>query len=201
MRSAHQRAAERAAELIAAVVRLHRVRRLKEVPRVQRLVAEELEAAAVKRVRAGLGRQVDDAAVEAAELGGRAVALDLELLNRVDDREERDLAGLRLQHRDAVEQILVGARPAAVDARQLRVGRQRHAGRERRQRDEGAAVQRQLHDLLVLDDVAEAGGLGAQHRRVRGHRDLLAHVADGQVEVDPRLLARRQPDARRAAPA
>ena len=37
-----------------------------------------------KCVRAGLGRQVDDAAVEPAELGGRAVAFDLELLDRVD---------------------------------------------------------------------------------------------------------------------
>ena len=44
------RAAERAAELVAPVLRLRRVRRLKVVPRVQRLVAEELEPVAVKRV-------------------------------------------------------------------------------------------------------------------------------------------------------
>ena len=115
----------------------------------------------------GLGRQVDHAAVEPAELGRRAVALDLELLNRVDDREERHLAGLGLQHGDAVEQVFVGARPAAVDARQLRVrAAARRPGASARERDERAAVQRQLHDLLVLDDGAEAGGFGAQHRRV-----------------------------------
>ena len=74
-------------------------------------------------------------------------------------------------------------------------GRQRDARGERRERDEGAAVQRQLHDLLVLDDGPEAGRLGAQDRRVRRDRDLFAHVADGEVEVDPRLLAGRQPDA------
>ena len=139
-----ERAAERAAELIAAVLRLGLERRLEEVRRVQRFVAEELEGVAVKRVGARLGRQVDDAAVEPAELGRRAVAFDLEFLNRVDDREERDLARLGLQHGDAVEEVFVGARPPAVDARQRRVGRQRDAGRERGQRDEAAAVQRQL---------------------------------------------------------
>ena len=70
-------------------------------------------------------------------------------------------------------------------------------GRERRERDERAAVQRQLHDLLVLDDRAEAGGLGAQHLRVGRHRDLLADAADGELEVDARLLAGRQVNAAR----
>ena len=49
--------------------------------------------------------------------------------------------------------------------------------------------------------VPEAGGFRAQHRRVRRDRHLFAHVADGEVEVDPRLLAGRQPDARLAGPA
>ena len=47
----HERAAERAAELVAAVVRLRLAGGLKEVARVQRLVAEELEPVAVERVR------------------------------------------------------------------------------------------------------------------------------------------------------
>ena len=81
-----------------------------EVARVQGLVPEELEYRAVQRIAARLGRQVDDAAVEAPEFGGRAVALDLELLDGVDVRKERDLAGFRLEDRDAVEEILVGPR-------------------------------------------------------------------------------------------
>jgi hypothetical protein len=81
-------------------------------------VAEELESGSVEGVAAGLGGQVDDAAIEAAELGGRAVAFDLELLNRIDVGEERHLAGLRLQDGDAVEEILVGPRTSAIDARE-----------------------------------------------------------------------------------
>src|SRR5688572_11408115 len=89
-------------------------------------------------------RQVDDAAVEASELGRRAVALGPELLDRVYVGEERDLSRLGLEHRDAVEEILVGPRPSAVDARQRSGGRwrYRHAGRQARQRDEAPAVQR-----------------------------------------------------------
>ena len=176
-------------------VRLRLGSTLKEVPRVQRLVAEELER--VRRETSfvpDFGRQVDHAAVEAAELGRRAVALDLELLDRVDDRKERDLARLGLQHRDAVEEVLVRARPAAVDARQLRVRRQRDAGRERRERDEGAAVQRQLRrPARCSTTVPEAGGLGAEHRRVGRDCHLLADVADGELEVEARLLAGRRP--------
>ena len=75
-------------------------------------------------------------------------------------------------------------------------GRQRDARRERRERDEGAAVQRQLHDLLVLDDGAEAG---ASPRGAIGASAVTVtcslHVADGEVEVDARLLAGRQADA------
>ena len=158
-------------------------------------MAQEVEAGAMKRVRPRLRRQVHDAAVETAELGRRAVALDLELLDRVDDRIDRHLPRLRLQHRDAVEQVLVGSRPAAVDARQQRVGRQRDPGGQAGERDEGAAVQRQLHHLLVTDDGAEAGGLGAEDRRLCRDGELLADVADGQIEIDARLLAGRQVDA------
>src|SRR5262249_7216269 len=147
------------------------------------LVAEELEAAPVKHVRAALGRQVDDAAIEPAEFGGRAVSFDLELLNRVDHRVDGDPARLPLQHRYPSEQIRVGARRAAVDAGKLRIRWKGDAWGKRGQADKGAAVQRQLNDLLVLDDVAEARGDGPQHRRIRGDGDLLADGADGKIDV------------------
>ena len=67
-------------------------------------------------VGAGAGGDVDDSAVEAAELGGDVVGLDGELLDVVDDGEEGDLAGLGLEGGDAVEDVLVGAGAAAVDA-------------------------------------------------------------------------------------
>ena len=68
-------------------------------------------------------------------------------------------------------------------------GRQRDTGRQAGQGDEGAAVQRQLHDLLVLDDGTETAGFGADDRRVAGDRHLFADVADAQFEIDARLLA------------
>ena len=49
------------------------------------------------------------------------------------------------------------------------------------------------------DDRPEAGGFGAEDGRVRRHGHLFAHVADGEVEVDARLLAGRETDRLRAA--
>ena len=46
-----------------------------------------------------------------------------------------------------------------------------------RQRQEVAAVQRQLHDLAVLDDVADLGGRRLQQRRRRLDDDLLGHAS------------------------
>ena len=45
-------------------------------------------------------------------------------------------------------------------------GRQRDAGSQAGQRDEAAAVERQVDDLLVVDDLAQAGRFAAQQRRV-----------------------------------
>src|SRR5687767_7127876 len=111
----------------------------------------------MKRITACLRCQVDDSSVEPAELCREAVALDLELLDRVDVGKERDLPGLRLQDRDTVEQIFVGAWAAPVDARQWRGGwwRHSHAGDQARERDEAAAIQWQPYDLPVIDDVSK----------------------------------------------
>ena len=107
----------------------------------------------------------------------------------------RHLPRLGLEHGDAVEEILVRSRSAAVDARQERIRRQRDARRDGREHDEQAAVQRQLHDLLVLDDRPEARGLRSHDRRVCGDRHLFANVSDREVEIDARLFAGRQADA------
>ena len=139
------RPAQDEAELVAAEVRFVGVVRdggREEVPRVQRLVAQELECRAVELIAPRPGGQVDDAAVEAPELGRRRAGDDLELLDRVDDREVRDRTGLRLQDRDAVVEILVDARPPAVEARKRRTRRQRHAGYQGHERQVAPAVQR-----------------------------------------------------------
>ena len=185
----HDRPAEHAAELVPAVLRLRGIGLLEVVPRVEVLVPEELEQVAMKGVAPRLGREVDHAAIETAELGGRAVALDLELLDGVDDRAVRELTGLRLEHRNAVEEILVGARPAAVDTGQDRIGGQGDARCDGGEHDEEAAVQGQLHDLFVLDDGAEARGFGAQDRPVPDDRHLFLKLSHRELEIDARLLA------------
>jgi hypothetical protein len=112
----NERSAQRAAVLVAPELRLRGIRPREDIAGVQRLVPEELEAGAVKRVASGPGRQVHDAPIESTEFGRRTVALDPEFLNRIDDRKEGDLTRLGLQHRDPVEQIFVRAGSAAVDA-------------------------------------------------------------------------------------
>ncbi len=116
------------------------------VARVEVFVAEELEEAAVEGVGAGAGGDVDDAAVEAAELGGDVVGFDGELLNVVEDGKEGNLTGLGLKGGDAVVEILVGARPAAVDAGEHGAGGQFNAGGERGELHEVARVERHGDD-------------------------------------------------------
>ena len=91
--------------------------RRQQVSSVQSLMTQKFKGGAVKVIRAGLCRQIDDAAVESAELGRRAVGFYFEFLDRVDDRHEGDLSGFRLQYRDAVKKKFVGTRPAAVSTK------------------------------------------------------------------------------------
>ena len=156
------------------------------------LVAKKFEHVAVKGIGARFRREIDHAAIEPPELGRRAVALDLELLDGVDDRVVRELPRLGLQHGDAVEEILVRSRSPAVDARQDGIRRQGDARRDGGEHDEQAAVQRQLHDLLVLDDRPEARGLRSHDRRVCDDRHLFSNVSDAEIEIDARFFTGRK---------
>src|SRR5215813_13426261 len=61
-----------------------------------------------------------DVSVEASELRGRRIDLDLELLDGVDHRVEGELPRLGLERRNAVVEVFIDARSAAVDARKRR---------------------------------------------------------------------------------
>src|SRR3989442_4623281 len=84
-------ASDRSAELIAvqAVAAAPAVgaNRGERVDRVQRIVAEELEAAAVNDVRPGFRDGVDDGGGVMAVLRGERARLDLDLLERFGERE------------------------------------------------------------------------------------------------------------------
>ena len=105
-------------------------------------------------------------------------------------------ARLRLQDGDTVEEILVRARPPAIDSRQNGIRRQGDARGDGREHDEQAAVQRQLHHLLGLDDGAEARSLRPHDRRVEGHdRHLFSNVSDAEIEINPRFFTGREANA------
>ena len=57
-----------------------------------------------------------------------------------------------------------------------------------RERQEVAAVQRELHDLAVLDDVADLGVRQLQKRRFRGHSDFFHRPADVEREIEIQRL-------------
>ena len=75
------------------------------------------------------------------------------------------------------------------------IRRQGDARRDGGEHDEQAAVQRQLHDLFMLDDRPQAGGFGAHDRRVADDRHLFSNVSDADVEIDARFFSGRQADA------
>ena len=85
------RTAEGAAEVVPLERRLLLARLLQEVVGgVQLVAARVVVAAAVELVRAAAGHEVDLRAAGLAELGAVVVALDLELLDRVDRRVDED---------------------------------------------------------------------------------------------------------------
>ena len=140
----------------------------------------ELEQRCRAAVRARLDLQVDHAAERPPELGRVGRRLHLELVERVDAREDYDglEPGLVVVH--AVEHEVVVARPLAVGReRRRRAPRQaagavdvragnaaEHARDGPRQVDEVAAVQRQRLDLLVGHRRAELRRGCLQQRRL-----------------------------------
>ena len=64
-----------------------------------------------------------------------------------------------------------------------------------RERKEIPAVQRQLHDLAVLDDVADLR-VGTQQRELAGHEHFLGDAARFELEIDRECLPQLERNAR-----
>ena len=103
-------------------------------------------------------------------------------------------------HLRAVEQIDVVARPLAADVGQRTgllqrlaarpAGRDDHCVAQLGEREKVAAVQRQLHDFAVLDDIADLGG-----RRLQQRRDGLDdHLFGDALHAERELEIERAPD-------
>ena len=167
----------------------------KHVAGIQCLVTEKLEQSTVPLVCSRLLVDHDHAAIGAAKFGGVAVRFNPEFFNRVDYREIRDLTRLGLQHADAVIDVFADPRPASVDARQCRVRRQHDARRERDQRNEVAAIQRQGYDLLLVRHEAYRSAARLQQRsRGRDFHELI-DVSYGQRQIQIQMIAHPQTDA------
>ena len=121
---------------------------------------------------------------------GYIVFRDLEFLNRIDRRTDDEVVEELVGDLHAIEQIDVVAAALAVDGGQRsglpERGAARPAGRHRdavgqlRQLNELTAVERQLPDLAVVDDLRDLGIDRLQERRVARHGDRVGQLADGQ---------------------
>ena len=139
---------------------------------------------------------VDERAGAPAEFCGVSVRLNFELLKRLNRR----LNDLHIQPSEAVrvgcvvksiELKCILERSIAIDverpaeADRLQPWRRReYSGGEQRQLVVVAAVQRQLYHLRVIDDGAEACGLGLKNRSRFGYLNLVAQLADDQLKIE-----------------
>src|SRR5207249_509267 len=134
--------ADRSAILISTELRF-RSCLCEEIPRIERFIPKELEGAAVELIASGFAQHHDGSPIRPPIFGGIRIDVELELGDAIDDRVVNDLPWLRLQDTDAVIEIFIRPRPAAVDARQCRsTAGQRHAGRECDERNEAASIER-----------------------------------------------------------
>ena len=166
------RPTERESELVITERRESGTLGVEKIPRVHGGVAQEFEQAAVEFIGARLRNHIDHRAGIAAELGAIKVGLHLELADRFDRRAQDDGDSEALIVVDSVVEEIVralavavreqlAAGPAIVRASAAHNGaagaeaRAVDAGDCGRQRNEVAAVERQLIHEVAGDDAAD----------------------------------------------
>ena len=189
---AQDRPTEHEAELVAIELRLATAR-MEESLGVQPGVAVELPAGAAEAVGAAAHRRVDDRAAGAPVFGAEVVGLHLELLDRIgrhlhDLVREALVAGAVGVVVDAVENEAVDRAAQAVDVerRVARLGNRGLADARAEQRQIGVvpAIERQVDDLFLGDDLAAIARIGFEELRGADDLDRLADVPDRHREVD-----------------
>ena len=181
------RAAEAAAELVAAVVLL--VGTSLESLSVSVAAFIDLSRNSSKKlpcgvVGAALGDDVHHAAVAAAVFGLGARGDEVELLDRLEREELQQAADGVVVVVAAVDLVVDVAAVAAVDLRRVlralgRVAVEAEADARNRRREvrELAAVQRQVLDPLDVDDAADRRARRLDQRRLRRDADALGDAA------------------------
>ena len=158
----------------------------KEVSGVQRPIANEFEGVKVDSIGAGFGDDVDDCATQPV-LGGEVFVLNVELLNRVRVGKRQVRIQVRIVMTGAVHLVIDGPGPRPVDVAVLltRVHAAlavheaivaRFVERARREEKEFLrlpAVQRQIQNLLLINELADRARSGGQHGGVGRNGHLL----------------------------
>ena len=178
------------------------------VLRVEPGVAQELERGAAHLVRTRLRRDVD-LRDGAAVLRIEETRHDVELLERVDRRQQHVGVEVQVGVLDAVERVVVEVHALTRDVQRKAVALAAHAlfalarrrpvrggaGNQRRQLQVVAAVERQLDDRAVFDDGADRGVLGLNQRRMRDDFQRFRQVAHIHREGEPVRAAHLDDDA------
>ena len=134
----------------------------------------------------------------AAVLGVEEPGFDLEFLQRVHRRQQHVAVEVQIGVLDPVERVVVVVHPLPADVEREAVALAAHAlpalarrrtvgggaGREGRELQVVASVERQLDDRAVLDDRPDGRALGLQHRRAPGHFHDVGELADVQGDRD-----------------
>src|SRR4029077_6078436 len=125
--------------------------------------------------------------------------LDLELLDRIRRRADRQVVEVLVRDLQRVDEVDVASSALTVNGRQRTTLLQRGAAGSSRRDDyafaelseleELAAVQRQGVELVVFDGVAVFRSSPTQHRRFGGHGDRVRDLADLQCQRQMDALA------------
>ena len=171
-----------------------------EAPRIEARVAEVFEDGAVKLVRPRFGRHKHGRTRAGSVLRGIVIRQNLELLDGIERRQDRNAAGGQFIVVFAIEQPVgaVGARAAdrqregaarrylaagAGSEKAVRVGFGSRAGSQGRELDEVAAIQRKVGDLLRVDHLAQRGTRRLDRYVRGGHVDGRTYRCDSQSEI------------------
>src|SRR5258705_353879 len=177
------RSAPGAAELVEAVGRLTQSAQVhEEILGAEFVVAEKFEQAAVQLVRSGLADQINHASSRVGKFCAEVVGLHLVFVHHIHRwKDGRTIErGLRVRSAIESEHVLIG--PGAVDGDELIVvhpishlaeaQRGANAWYQGCEAKTVAAVQGEIYDTFVLDDMTERGTFRFERWRLpcNGHR-------------------------------
>src|SRR5438093_1089989 len=169
------------------------------LPRIELVIAKELEQCSVKLICSGLGRNID-LGCGAPELGRKDSGLNLELLQRIDRWQEDIGVEVHVGILHAVQGEVVELAALARDRNVLLSalsplasnglsGIRESIAHVRTQRDKlkkVAAVEWHLHDALVFDHCPDRRVFRGDEGRRALDLDRLAHVSNLEREVNTR---------------